>query len=264
MKISFIILTWNSEKYILNCLNSIYNITFYEKQVIIVDNGSTDATVGIIESSFPQIHFIKNKTNYGTTVSRNMALSIIDSDSNCICILDSDTIINNFAIEDLYKVLYQNVDYLIAIPGMVNLNGVRQIACKRFPTLIIKLLKGIPISHLNNKGEKLESYEIKNKVVPYEVDYGISACWMMKREIIDIVGYLDERYFYAPEDVDYCLRVWKSGYKVVYCSQTEIIHDTQRLSKRKFFSKINFEHIKGLCYYFWKHKYLISTKRLLK
>ena len=63
--------------------------------------------------------------------------------------------------------------------------------------------------------------------------YLMSACWMMRPTLFDEVGLLDENIFYAPEDVEFCIRVWKKGKRVLYCPQAQILHHWQRLSPQK-------------------------------
>ncbi|WP_313568868.1 glycosyltransferase family 2 protein [Acetoanaerobium noterae] len=256
MRIDFIILTWNSEKYILHCLNSILESNdVYEIYIHVVDNGSTDSTLTIIKNNFPRVNLIALDSNIGTTRSRNLALKLIPETSDYICILDSDTVISNESIFKLIKALENDTTYGIAVPTMHNSYFENQISCKHFPTILIKFLKPMPIKILENLGKKLENYDFSSDESIFEVDYGISACWLIKYSCFKKVGLLDQNIFYAPEDVDYCLRAWKNGFKVVYVKNSIILHDTQRISRKKLFSKMNFEHIKGLLYFFHKHGY---------
>jgi Predicted glycosyltransferases len=261
-KITFIILSWNSEAYIGNCLSSIFNLKKYEVEVIVIDNGSKDSTVSIIENMHSETVLIKLDKNYGTTYTRNLAIKMADQNSEYICILDSDTIINQDAIVNLTECLDKDESYFIAAPRMYNLKGREQISCKRFPNIKIKLFKALPVQTLNEKGSKLESYILPEEEEIVEVDYAISACWMMKKDVFKRVGYLDEAIFYAPEDVDFCARVWEAGGKVVLATKSSIVHDTQRISKRKLISKINLSHLTGLIYYFYKHRYLMNSDKL--
>lgn len=96
-----------------------------------------------------------------------------------------------------------------------------------------------------------------------DVGYLLSACWMMRRNVLEEVGLLDERIFYAPEDVDYCVRVHRAGFRVAWYHDVEIIHEYQRLSKRKLVSKMNWEHVKGLVYFFRKYGYLFDAGKAL-
>ena len=256
-KICFVILTWNSAAYIQNCLHSILGLYGFETEILVVDNGSSDDTVEKIKAL--GISPIVLSENKGTTFSRNLAMKKRSKDADFVCVLDSDTVINQNAVALLCSVLKENSDAAICGPYMENLLGEFQNSCKRFPTVAIKLLKGLPIKSANIKGEALERYEISDFTKTYEVDYLISACWMIKNEAILKIGLLDEKIFYSPEDVDYCLRAHQAGFKVLYCPQAKIIHDTQRISKKKLVSKTNLSHMAGLCYYFKKHHYLFRA-----
>lgn len=273
-KVGFIILTWNSEKCIGTCLSSIISLdaSRLKGRIIVIDNGSTDQTGSEIQKAVSahsnqgaftcDIH--KLDKNYGTTSSRNRGIKLLLKDPNIeyICILDSDTVVNTPAMLNLIGALKNNPNCAIAGPRMKDKNGVYQRSGRNIPTLTEKLFKVVPIRSLNEKGQAMETSVQVDGSGTVEVGYLLSACWMMKKEIFEEVGLLDEKIFYAPEDAEFCIRCHKAGYTIRYCRDAEIIHEWQRLSRKKLFSKHNFEHIKGLTYMFWKHGYLFSTKKL--
>ena len=264
-KMTYIILTWNSEKYIKKCLDSIIRIKAFENRGIIIDNGSKDETCDILkkyERENTNINVIYLEKNYGTTKSRNMGLRMIEEDNDYVCILDSDTIVNENAIKGLTNYLDKDNKIGIIGPTMKSSTSGIQKSGRRFPNVKIKIYKASPIKSMQLKGQKLEEYEFNNSQELFEVDYLISACWIMKNEICKKIGLFDEKIFYAPEDVDYCVRVFKEGYKCVFCTKYEIIHEYQRISKKKIISKSNYEHIKGLIYYFKKYHYWINSSKI--
>lgn len=264
--ISFVILTWNSDKYIFNCLNSILECKNINSQIIIIDNGSKDNTLNIIDSLKEDninIELIKNTTNVGTTISRNQGLNRVKK-GNLICILDSDTIINELAIVKLADFLNNNKTCGIVGPKMLTSGGIVQMSARNFPTITDKFLKAIPIAYFQKKAELYEVPNGAKNNVNYECDYLMSACWLMQSDILNKVGFLDENIFYAPEDAEYCIRVWKSEYTVNYFGETSIIHEWQRISKKKLLSKMNLVHIQGLWYMFKKHKYYFSLNKIRK
>ena len=267
-KISFIILTWNSEKVIGACLDSIAGLSDTECEVILVDNGSFDRTRTIIEK-FEEAHpeIVVKKIfldkNYGTTVSRNMGIKAADPGANYFCILDSDTVINQEAITELIDVLKSDPRNGITGPSMVNLEGIPQITAKKIPTVMIKFLKAFPSKKLQRIGEQKELYDFSKEQRSYPAGYLISACWMVKRTMAENIGVLDEKIFYSPEDVEYCVRAWQNGYRVVYCPRAGIIHATQRISKKKLISKHNLEHLKGLFYFFKKYGLFFSSDKII-
>jgi len=86
-----------------------------------------------------------------------------------------------------------------------------------------------------------------------EVDYLIGACQVIRRELFDRVGLLDERIFYGPEDIDFCLRVRRAGWGIQWLHSVRIIHHEQRTTKRNPFSRISLRHYLALVYFFRKH-----------
>ncbi len=266
--VGFVILTWNSEHVIRKCIESIVSMEKVIPKVIIVDNGSIDSTCKIVNEyiiKYPdKIKIIRYKENKGTTIPRNKGIKEFkDKNVDYYCILDSDTIINDETFIKLINELDLHKDYGMIGPKLISSAGLVQMSARAFPTLLEKVYKAIPIEVLQKKGEKMEMQNPPREIQDsYTVDYLMSACWLIKKEVIEKVGLLDEKIFYAPEDAEYCIRVWKKGYKVAYCPKVSIIHEWQRLSKKKFISKMNYEHIKGLIYMFNKHKYLFTTSKL--
>lgn len=265
-KVAYIILTWNSEKYIAACLDSIRECRQFDNQVYLIDNGSSDRTVSIAEEFCDGmfLHLVRLSENMGTTTSRNLALREIEDACDYICVLDSDTIVNEGAIATLVAALESNPEIGLVGPVMKDGAGQLQMSGRNLPTLGIKLLKAAPFSACQERGRVREEPDTPIKSGLQDVPYLLSACWMARWEVIREVGLLDERIFYAPEDVDYCVRVWLSGYRVVLCHNATIIHEYQRLSKKKLVSRMNLEHLKGLAYYFRKYHYLFCAPQVIE
>lgn len=267
-KISFVILTWNSEKVITACLESIADMQLSETEIILVDNGSSDGTKQQIESFISAhpglpVRTIWLEKNYGTTISRNLGVKQAERDAEYICILDSDTVINRAAVTELTDRLSDDPKNAIAGPSMVNLAGEKQVTAKKIPTAMLKICKAFPLRSVQKIGERKEKYDFSDKKSAYPVGYLISACWMIKKNLMEEIGPLDEKIFYSPEDVEYCVRAWMKGYRVIYCPNAGIIHATQRISKKKLFSRHNWEHVKGLCYFFSKYGLFFSSEKII-
>lgn len=232
-----------------------------ELGVWVVDNGSIDGTPEILERIAEvdgRLHVIREGENLGTTVSRNEALRCVAPDTDYVCVLDSDTVVNQAAFERLVAVL---VDGTIGVvgPTMANSEGQVQLSGRALPTLGIKLRKACSIGGASKKAADAEVPSAPVKGGLQDVGYLLSACWLMPYGSLETVGLLDEKIFYAPEDVDWCLRCHKAGLRVVRCHDARIVHEYQRLSRKRIFSKINVEHVKGLAHYFMKHRYLFNA-----
>jgi GT2 family glycosyltransferase len=258
LDLSIIILTWNTREFLIRCLDSINEFKDSLKfEIIIIDNGSTDNTLSIIKEKYPNCITIRNEKNLGTS-ERNKGIEV--AKGKFIAFIDSD-------IELLdYNTFGQLIDYLdknnnvgIVSPMLILNSGEIQYSCKEFLSFYTPILRRLDFLKFITKTKlyrKQLLLDWDHKTIR-DVDYCVSAFWVLKKEIIDLIGMFDTKIFYSPEDVDYCLRCWKTGYKVTYIPYVKVKHCYQRMT-RKLFSKITFEHIKGLFYFFWKHKYLIK------
>ena len=267
--ISFIILTWNSQIYIEKCIKSILNDfknIKVDNEILIIDGGSQDNTLNILKKlccKYQKINVIKLDRNMGTTISRN--IGIRKSMGKYIFILDSDTEIKEGTISTLVDTLNKKDNIGIVAPRLFYSDGSIQPSCKKFPTIKTKIYKYIPFNISRKIAEKDELYDKiceKGYKQITEVDYCISAAWMVNREAIDDIGLFDENIFYAPEDVDYCLRMWLKGWKVIYNPLASVVHHTQRKSYKD--PKIAWEHLKGLFYFFQKYNYWLNREKIYK
>lgn len=260
--IGFVILTWNSQAYIEDCLRSIDAMQGMNTAICVVDNGSTDGTKEILtrlkNEMHTKLHIVELPENKGTTISRNIGIDYLKqhTEVNYLVVLDSDTIINEQAIQRCIELLDSDQHVGIVGPKLVSCDGSVQNSGRRLPTITLKLLKVLPIASLRQRGETMEKIPAKGDTYP--VGYLMSACWVMRAALVDTIGPLDENIFYAPEDVEYCLRAWQAGYSVLYTREASITHIWQRLSRKKLFSKHNYEHIKGLIYLWRKYGYALA------
>jgi GT2 family glycosyltransferase len=236
------------------------NITY---EIIVVDNGSTDGSLSIIDK-YEQKHspnFIKItfQENMGTTYSRNLAQK--NTIGKYICILDSDTMIKEGSLLAIIETLANNHEIGIIAPQLLLPDGNIQVSVKRFPTFWHKLAK-IPKAVLRfplTDFDFYQSFPFKQNTF---VETAISACWFLRNDLFSKLGPFDEKIFYSPEDLDFCLRVWKKGLKILYYPSFKVLHDTQRISHKAPFSKSSLSHLRGLLYYFKKHGGWFSTNAL--
>ena len=259
MDLSFVILTWNSEAYIQSCLDSIF-LSLSEPEiryeVFVVDNGSTDKTEELLkeyQANYPDVIkpiFLLN--NKGTTFSRNIGLK--QSTGRFLCVMDSDVVLPTNLFTPLMDALNQEREVGMVVPKINYASGRWQKSFDQFPTLVHKVKRFFRLRAM----EKQEATHQQDEVESCPVDYAISAFWLFKRELLDVVGYLDEKIFYSPEDVDYCLRVWQAGFKIVYVPAVKIIHHTQEISRGFKLNRAKISHLKGLFYLFYKHRYFLT------
>ncbi len=259
MKLSIVILTWNSERYIERCIASIISClsdTVRQCEIFVVDNGSTDQTVAVLNSMAINapftLHLIQLAENNGTTVSRNKALSKVQGDY--VCVMDSDVEVRGMVFTDLMALLENDATIGLAVPKIYYPSGTWQKSHDCFPTVLHKIKRLLFLRSM----EASEGSEEERCNTVKDVDYAISAFWLFRRSLLDTVGLLDEKIFYAPEDVDFCLRIWQAGYRIVYQPSVSIIHHTQEISRGWKLNSAKISHMKGLVYFFMKHRFLFT------
>jgi len=263
MNISFVLLTWNSERYIEKCLDSVFadvSNSRFSFEIFITDNGSKDKTVEILNSfrkKYPdRINLIFLKKNMGTTYSRNLALKKAKGDF--IIIMDSDVEVFPGTVEKLINTLGKNGKAGLTCPKLLYPKGTLQKSTDNFPTIFTKIFRYFFLKKIEKRDNRNLRLELR------EVDYAISAMWVLKREVLEKVGLLDENIFYAPEDVDYCMRIWKAGYRILYNPDVSCIHHTQEISRGLKINRSTIAHVRGLFYYFRKHNCLFKRPKKLK
>lgn len=256
VEISIVIISWKMRDLLERCLKTIYkyttDVTF---EVIVIDNNSQDGTSEMIEKHFPQVRLIKNPENRGVAPARNQGIR--ETRGKYILILDADIELVDNSIKHLFDFMENNPDAGIVGCKLVDKDFNLQSSCKRFPTILAFLFRRLEWFEVvkNSKTLKYHTMQDWDHNETREVDYLIGACQFFRREVVDKIGMYDDKIFYGPEDIDFCLRIWKAGWKVYYYPFTQIIHHEQRITKKNLFSKISIKHLAGIFYLYRKYNF---------
>ncbi len=258
IKLSVVILNWNSLNYIEPCLQSVREAIplGVETEIIIIDNGSTDGSVQHIKNRHTDVKLIENNRNKGVAPARNQGFII--TEGKYILLLDIDTIVRNNAIEVLIQTMQSNDRIGLCGPRLVGTEAKLQFSCRNFPSVLSKVYRQFP-DNLQNYLLKEEELRCWDHSSQREVGYVIGACQLIRKDALQKVGLLDSRMFYGVEEIDFCLRLWKNGWKVVYNPKSVVVHHEQRLSRKWGLSRLQIEHVKSLVLYFLKHRYVFKA-----
>jgi GT2 family glycosyltransferase len=224
--ISICIVTLQARDYLRNCLNSIYeNPPSNPFEIIVVDNYSQDGTLEMLDAEFQKVQVVANQTNLGYTTPMNQALQ--RAAGRFLLQLNPDTVVHPGAIDVLLDFFKNYPEAGICGPKVLNRDGTLQKQCRRGesrPWAVISYFSGLYARFPNRKffGGYLLNYMDENETHPVA---GVSgSCMMIRREVIEEIGYLDERFFAWQEDADYCFRAWKKGWQVYYVPRAIITH----------------------------------------
>jgi GT2 family glycosyltransferase len=194
-------------------------------EVIIVDNASSDDTLQMLAGEYPAVRLITNSSNLGFTHPVNQALQL--SQGRYMLLLNPDTVVLPGAINELVGYIETHPEVGICGPKVLNGDGTLQKACKRGvsrPWATFSYFSGLYALFPHSKlfGGYLLNYLDEDKI--HEVDGISGSCMLIRRSVVDQIGYLDERFFAYQEDADYCFQAKKAGWKVVYFPSAQIIH----------------------------------------
>ncbi|MCK9209500.1 MAG: glycosyltransferase family 2 protein [Ignavibacteriaceae bacterium] len=257
--VSIVIITWKMRDLLQKCLDSIYQYTKeISFELILIDNCSNDGTVELIEQNFPNINLIKNNENKGVAPARNQGMKI--TKGKYILILDADMELTEDSISQMFNFIEKKNSCGIVGCKLIDSGGKLQYSCKRFPTLAAFFFRRLEKFSFIRNSKTLKQHTMSDWAhdESQKVDYLIGACQFIKRSVIEQIGYYDDKIFYGPEDIDYCLRTWHAGWEVWYYPFTKIFHHEQRITKQKFFSKIAVKHFLGINYLFKKYQWKLN------
>ena len=249
LDLSICITTLNACTYLRNCLQSIREQSSYlhwvnagsstteellgqpkagqklDFELIIVDNGSKDDTVRMLQAEYPAAILILNDKNEGFTRPINQSLH--QSKGRYMLVLNPDTIVMPGALNDLVGFMDAHPEVGICGPKVLNRDGTLQKACRRGvsrPWAAFSYFSGLSSLFPHSKlfGGYLLNYLDEDTV--HEVDGVSGSCMLIRRQVVEQVGFFDERFFAYQEDADYCFQVKQASWKVVYLPTAQIVH----------------------------------------
>lgn len=233
LQISVIIVNYNVKDFLEQCLESVQrSLKDISSEVIVVDNNSIDGSVQMVKKRFPSIKLIENEKNLGFSGGNNLAIQ--KAEGEFIVLLNPDTLVQEDTFKSLLSFFNRTSDASAATCKIINPDGTFSIDCRHsIPTPLIAFWKVVGLSRLFPKSKIFGKYNLtyldENETYPVEA---ISGSFMMiKREVVNKIGLLDESFFMYCEDIDYCYRINKIGGKIYYVPETQIVHYKGESSK---------------------------------
>ncbi|MBM3502040.1 MAG: glycosyltransferase family 2 protein [Armatimonadetes bacterium] len=224
-RLSVCIVSWNCRDDLVACLASLADAAPGPgTEVLLVDNASTDDTVDVVETRFPRVRVIPNARNRGFAAATNQALA--EASGEYLLLLNPDTVVPAGALRELVAFAEAHPEAGIVAPKLLNPDGSLQPSCRRFPTPTAALFRHTLLGRLFPRNRWSSEYVMADwgHEEPREVDWVSGACLMVRRDLYEEIGPLDEEFFWGSEDVDYCYRTHRAGRKVLYTPAPAIMH----------------------------------------
>ena len=219
--LSIVILSWNVRDLLRRCLQSVGGRLALK--VIVVDNASSDGSAEMVRAEFPGARLIVNQTNRGYTGGNNDGIAA--ATGRYVLILNPDTQVIGDALDTLVVYADAHPDVGVVGPQLINPDGGVQSSRRRFPTLITALFESTWLQSIAPRSVLRHYYVLDQPDdVVQEVDWVMGACLLVRREAIQQVGLLDEGFFMYSEEMDWCRRIKRAGWKIVYLPEARVIH----------------------------------------
>ena len=230
-------------------------------EIIVVDNASTDGSPEMVRAEFPQVRLIANPDNRGFTAGNNQGL--VESTGRFLLLLNPDTEIVGAALSTMMAYMDAHPEVGALGPRLCYPDGSLQPSRRRFPTLATALVESTVVQEWWRDNPLLRRYYMAD--TPDEaiqpVDWVVGACLLVRREVYDQVGGLDEGFFMYSEEMDWCKRIQDAGWKVVYLPTARVIHHEGKSSEQVVPARhIHFQSSKVR--YFRKHHGALPAEAL--
>lgn len=266
-QISVIIVNYNVRDFLEQCLLSIKRaLKDIPSEIIVVDNASVDGSVQMLKERFPEVYLIESKTNLGFSAGNNLALK--RAKGSFIVLINPDTVVQENTFQQLLDFFQTHPDASAATCKILNPDGTFSVDCRHsVPTPATAFWKLLGLNRLFPKSRIFGRYNLtyldENEINQVEA---ISGSFMMiRREVVEKVGPLDETFFMYCEDIDYCHRINQAGGKIYYVPDSQIIHYKGESTKKN-----NLDYVitfnRSLYKFYRKHyqkKYIYPFKWLI-
>ncbi len=213
--VSVIILNYNGEKYLSNCLNSVLKNHYKNYEVVLVDNASTDASMAEAERVFggdPRLRIIRNSANLGFSGGNNVGYK--QSKGEYLVFLNNDTVVDEYWLSELVNAMQSDPSIGLAQSKILNMHNEQiQIGGWVFSNYLVRKH---PLGQNKTSSLKFQSV--------FEVSVASGASMIAPRELIDEVGLFDERIPFFYDDTLLSFKVWLANRRVVTVENSKIRH----------------------------------------
>ena len=227
--VSVIIVNWNTQKLLRQCLASVYqHTTGIAFEVWVVDNASSDDSAEMVAQEFPQARLIRNAENVGFAKANNQAVR--QASGRHLLLLNSDTEFQENAAAQMAAFLDAHPTVGIAGTRLLNSDGSWQASFDDFPRAPLDMLRNTcsPSRRMRWK-QRMTRHDVTTN---FAVEYLIGAVFMIRRDTMAHIGLLDEAFFMYAEDIDWCYRAAQAGWATYYLGELAVVHHNRGSSQK--------------------------------
>jgi GT2 family glycosyltransferase len=241
IEVDIIIIARNGVKMTMDCIESIlryHNDIIY--QITLVDNDSTDDTVKLVRKNYPNVKIIQNQENYGYAKAVNIGFQNTKCEYVAVC--NNDTLFHSNTLKPMIQALEKDQKIGIIGPQQLDIMGEKGLSYGDLPGYIPAIKEVFFLDILSEAKKTLfEKFGIESGKDIRQVGYIDGGFMLIRRKAYNLVDGFDEDYFFYSEEADFCSRLKKSGWKVVFQPRSELTHYRGGVSESGGFSKKGIE-----------------------
>lgn len=207
--VSIVIAVWNGEKYLNECISSLFNQSYKNLEIIIVDNASKDNSVKLVKENFPSVQVIQNSENLGFAEGTN--LGILRAKGELVALFNQDAVAEKNWLANLMKAIEYS-DNIAAVAGKVYFYGDEH--GKNAISSTWSRINPYTGHAYNFNGDEPKS----------KVDCLTGCAMLVRKKVIDEIGLMDPGYFMYFDETDWCARMIRAGYDLVYIPDATVRH----------------------------------------
>lgn len=222
--VSVIIVSWNTKTELRSCLTSLYEKNKSEQfSTFVVDNASEDGSPEMVEQGFPEVQLIRNKENLGYSRANNQAIKL--AKTKYVLLLNSDTEFKtDETLNKICAFMNKNPDSGIVGARLVFPDGTLQAEGREFIS-VWRLFKSQLLFSRSPVAMQIKSrLSRKNSSNSFKTDYVDGAFLFIRKDVVDQIGLMNEKYFMYGEDMEWCLRASRAGWGISVIPGIEIVH----------------------------------------
>lgn len=233
--VSVIIVNYNTKNLLNACLGTVFRTSgMVTSEVIVVDNASTDGSTAFIKAKYSSVYLIQNSKNLGFAAANNKGIQL--SHGRYILLLNSDTEMREGVLDYMVDFMDKHSTVGASTCKVLLPNGRIDPACHRgFPTPWASFTYFVGMERLFPRSKLFGQYHLGYKDMnrTHDIDSPMGAFFLVRREVVDQVGSLDESFFMYGEDLDWAYRIRKAGWRILFCPEKSIFHRKKQSGRAK-------------------------------
>ena len=241
--VSAVVVTYDALPWLEQCLESVRGVP-----TVVVDNGSSDGTPAFVRERFPRVTLIERE-NLGLGAGWNRGIDV--TEGRYVLVLNADAWLTEGSLERLVEFADTHPHAAVVGARLRNTDGTLQRSVRGFPTVWRLATEYLFLRKLAPRSRALNAFYAGgfDHAEAREVEWVMGACMLVRREVIDAVGGLDESFFLFSEETDWCYRFVQAGWTVLFYPGAECVHVGGASHGGRMFR----ENLRGNLRFFAKH-----------